>query len=87
MKDTIPTESQLSLDTSYCICRWKKKERRSSFQVSGELKTILNGTFAREVFMYYPEGNGTSSTFLKNDTTSVNFLVTSRWAFVWQQDV
>lgn len=46
--------------------RRKKNEERSSFQVSGELKTILNGTFAREVFMYYPEGNGTLLSFLRD---------------------
>lgn len=73
MKDTTPTAvSELSLDISYRICRLEKKkkkkirEERSSFQVSGELKTILSGTFAREVLMYYPEGNGTLSSFLRN---------------------
>lgn len=54
MKDITPTTESYNFlwtfPTASVVKKEERKKERSSFQVSGELKTILNGTFAREVF-------------------------------------
>jgi len=83
------TESQLSFRYFLPHLLLKKKKENRVFKFQASWKQFSMVLLLAKFLCIIPKETALRRHFWRtaDDTTSVNFLVTSRWAFVWQQDV